>query len=271
MPLLTHRSRRLALAVIAGALTLAVVGAAFAGGARKPGAPAPVSTLRMLVGHYRSLTWTFERAAHLRRTASSFSDRRTRDRAYLRWLVDRWTRRAYVARARALGSLDRRFHVRLPQPPALRAALSKRVAYSKRLVLRLRRTDSGHSARSISSARGRSASETLRLWEARSAAAVLLVSRQGLPEPVVPDWLAGAFGCIHHYEGSWTSNTGNGYYGGLQMDLRFQSLYGRDYLKLYGTADRWPPAKQLEVAVRAYRAGRGFWPWPRTARACGLI
>jgi hypothetical protein len=265
---LTHRSRRFALAAIAVAVTLAVAGAAFAGGTRKQPAPPPrLTTLRMLVGHYRSLTWTFEKAARVRRTPSSFSDRRARDRAYLRWLIDEWTRRAYRARTRALVSLDRRFHVRLPRPPALRAALSRRVAYSKRLTLRLHHV----STRTVSSAGRRSPSETLRLWEARSAAAVLLVSRQGLPQPAVPTWLAGAFGCIHHYEGSWTSNTGNGYYGGLQMDLRFQALYGRDYLTQYGTADHWPPAKQLEVAVRAYRAGRGFWPWPRTARACGLI
>jgi hypothetical protein len=25
------------------------------------------------------------------------------------------------------------------------------------------------------------------------------------------------------------------------------------------------------VAERAYRSGRGFYPWPNTARACGLI
>jgi hypothetical protein len=25
------------------------------------------------------------------------------------------------------------------------------------------------------------------------------------------------------------------------------------------------------VAERAYRSGRGFYPWPNSARACGLI
>jgi hypothetical protein len=84
-------------------------------------------------------------------------------------------------------------------------------------------------------------------------------------------WLAQAFTCIHRYEAAWNANTGNGYYGGLQMDLSFQSLYGGRYLQRYGTADRWPVWAQLEVAARAYSAGRGFWPWPNTARACGLL
>ena len=77
--------------------------------------------------------------------------------------------------------------------------------------------------------------------------------------------------CIHGYEGRWTSNTGNGYYGGLQMDLSFMRTYGRDLLRRKGTADHWTPLEQIWVAERAYRSGRGFYPWPNTARACGLI
>lgn len=80
-----------------------------------------------------------------------------------------------------------------------------------------------------------------------------------------------AFSCIHHYEGAWDSNTGNGYYGGLQMDLDFQNSYGADFLARWGTADNWPIWAQIQAAVRAYRSGRGFGPWPNTARACGLL
>ena len=79
-----------------------------------------------------------------------------------------------------------------------------------------------------------------------------------------------AFLCIHHYEGAWTSNTGNGYYGGLQMDRRFMQRYGRGLLGRWGTADNWPAWAQLEVAARAHDSGRGFTPWPNTARSCGL-
>lgn len=77
--------------------------------------------------------------------------------------------------------------------------------------------------------------------------------------------------CIHRYEGPWNANTGNGYYGGLQMDYAFMSSYGGRYLSQYGTADHWTPAQQMEVAERARLSGRGYFPWPNTARACGLI
>jgi hypothetical protein len=87
-------------------------------------------------------------------------------------------------------------------------------------------------------------------------------------------WFSSAlakWNCIHRGEGAWSSNTGNGYYGGLQMDLQFQRSHGWDFLRLWGTADRWPLWAQLRAAERAYWAGRGFHPWPNTARACGLL
>lgn len=77
--------------------------------------------------------------------------------------------------------------------------------------------------------------------------------------------------CIHRFEGAWTSNSGNGYYGGLQMDLSFQRRYAPELLSRKGTADRWTPLEQMWVAERAHRSGRGFYPWPNTARYCGLI
>ena len=80
-----------------------------------------------------------------------------------------------------------------------------------------------------------------------------------------------AFACIHRYEGAWNAATGNGYYGGLQMDYDFMRAYGREYLSAFGTADRWPPSLQIAVAIRAYLSGRGFRPWPNTARRCGLL
>jgi hypothetical protein len=79
-----------------------------------------------------------------------------------------------------------------------------------------------------------------------------------------------AWRCIHRFEGSWT-DSGAPYYGGLQMDLGFQRRYGPYLLRKKGTANRWTPLEQMWVAERALRAGRGFYPWPNTARACGLI
>lgn len=80
----------------------------------------------------------------------------------------------------------------------------------------------------------------------------------------------GEFLCIHRLEGAWNSDTGNGYYGGLQMDLGFQRSYGGFLVKLKGTADRWTPLEQIWVAEKATRT-RGFGPWPNTAAYCGLI
>jgi hypothetical protein len=84
-----------------------------------------------------------------------------------------------------------------------------------------------------------------------------------------PAQLEDAFRCIHRHEGAWTSNTGNGYYGGLQMDMSFQRTYGPAFLAMWGKAHRWPAYVQISVAMRAY-ATRGFGPWPNTRRMCGV-
>lgn len=86
----------------------------------------------------------------------------------------------------------------------------------------------------------------------------------------VPPQIRAAFKCIHGGEGAWDDPNAP-YYGGLQMDIEFQQTYGPEFLRRWGTADRWPPAVQIHVAYRAYRSGRGFYPWPTTARNCGLI
>jgi len=83
--------------------------------------------------------------------------------------------------------------------------------------------------------------------------------------PRLSAWL-----CIHRYEGAW-NDPSPPYYGGLQMDIGFQQTYGWDLLRRKGTADHWSPFEQIWVAERAYRSGRGFYPWPNTARYCGLI
>ena len=256
-----------AVAIVAGVFGVARAAQAARSSDRSPS----LETLRGLVDHYRSVTWTFERAARVPRFPSTFTERRTEDRAYLRWAIDRWTQRAYVARGQALRSLRRRFGVALPQPPGLRARLAPTLSYNRRLAVRLWSIYPGHALRLVASARGPNARGLLRLWQERSAAAALAVSRHAERRARVSGWLVRALTCIHRYEAAWNANTGNGYYGGLQMDLPFQSHYGEAYLDRYGTADRWPVWAQLEVAARAYRSGRGFWPWPNTARVCGLL
>jgi hypothetical protein len=99
------------------------------------------------------------------------------------------------------------------------------------------------------------------LWRRRAA----IARRQARRPPHLSAWL-----CIHRYEASWT-DAGAPYWGGLQMDLGFQARYGGRLLRAKGTADRWLPLEQMWVAERAYSSGRGFYPWPNTARYCGLI
>jgi hypothetical protein len=82
--------------------------------------------------------------------------------------------------------------------------------------------------------------------------------------PHLSAWL-----CIHRYEGSWSDSAGP-YYGGLQMDYSFQSTYADWLLRRKGTADHWSPLEQIWTAERAART-RGYYPWPNSARLCGLI
>jgi hypothetical protein len=101
----------------------------------------------------------------------------------------------------------------------------------------------------------------LALWTHRAIQA----RRAAQHPPRLKDWL-----CIHHYEGAW-NDPNPPYYGGLQMDMSFMQAYGAALLPSKGTADHWTPLEQIWVAERAYRSGRGFYPWPNTARSCGLI
>jgi len=105
-----------------------------------------------------------------------------------------------------------------------------------------------------------------RLWERRAARAERLAKHP----PHRAQWL-----CIHRYERNpaqgWRTRTGNGFFGGLQMNIDFQRIYGPELLRRKGTADNWTAIEQMWVAERAHRSGRGFYPWPNTARYCGLI
>ena len=102
--------------------------------------------------------------------------------------------------------------------------------------------------------------QALKLWMERAHAARVRAQHP----PHLRQWL-----CIHHYEGSWT-DTGDPYWGGLQMDITFQRHYGSWLFQQKGTADHWTPLEQIWTAEKALRS-RGFYPWPNTARYCGLI
>lgn len=151
-----------------------------------------------------------------------------------------------------------------------RAHLSRaaRVAYFERSVAHDREAV-GRVARSLA---GRDNSERVELvrvarWHRaafRWHRDLLARARRALLPAHLSSWL-----CIHRFEGSWR-DAGAPYWGGLQMDLAFMAAYGRALLRAKGTADHWTPLEQMQVAEVAWRS-RGFWPWPNTARSCGLL
>lgn len=75
---------------------------------------------------------------------------------------------------------------------------------------------------------------------------------------------AEALARLRSCEGSYTSNTGNGYYGAYQYDLSTWANYGG-----YSNASLAPPAVQDEKAWLTYQA-RGWQPWPSCSRSQGL-
>ena len=105
-------------------------------------------------------------------------------------------------------------------------------------------------------------------WRWRTALTLARVARH---PPHLAAWL-----CIQTHETAapfpgWHTNSGNGYYGGLQFDRSFEQTYGARLYRLKGTADHWTPLEQIWTAEYALARGRGFSPWPLSARACGLL
>jgi hypothetical protein len=133
-----------------------------------------------------------------------------------------------------------------------------RTWHYQRLMSRARTPYTGSAARSRHRAYRRWVRD---LWHRRATTA----RRQAANPPHRAQWE-----CIHRYEGSW-SDPSAPYWGGLQMDWSFMATYGGELLRRKGTADNWTPIEQMWVAERAFRSGRGFGPWPNTARYCGLL
>jgi hypothetical protein len=124
-------------------------------------------------------------------------------------------------------------------------------------------------------------SHTIICWNARQALRKHALRMKRLKPiiapPLVPDGYPPHYKdwkCIMYYEawhhGKWRANTGNGFYGGLQMNMDFQRAYGASLLRTKGTADNWTPREQMWVAEKGLRARGGFNPWPNTGRYCGL-
>lgn len=103
----------------------------------------------------------------------------------------------------------------------------------------------------------------LRQWTARHRQAISLQRRWLWSRA----WYQAAM-CVHRGEGAWTSNTGNGFYGGMQFDYSTWLSNGGGRFAAY--AHLATPVEQLTVTYWTWQR-RGWYPWPNTARACGLI
>jgi uncharacterized protein YabE (DUF348 family) len=75
---------------------------------------------------------------------------------------------------------------------------------------------------------------------------------------------AGALARLRSCEGSYTSNTGNGYYGAYQYDIQTWGNYGG-----FANASLAPPSVQDEKVWQTYQR-RGWSPWPSCSRSQGL-
>jgi len=155
--------------------------------------------------------------------------------------------------------------ITVKQPEILgQIARYQRITWTWQRVMSARLTKSSATARRVRSAAYRRWVRDL--WRRRAIG----TRRVAQNPPHKSAWL-----CLYQYERhpglGWRTNTGNGFYGGLQMDWGFMRAYGARLLRTKGTADRWTALEQMWVGERALRAGRGFHPWPRSSRACGLI
>jgi hypothetical protein len=261
------------LSVLAAGAAAHGAGRAAASETRHTPEPPTPRELRQIADHYRTLTGTYQRVARVAPTPSAATYTRSVSRPYLQWTIDLWHARAEEARADALHEVERRAGVKLPEAPSLTAPIVRRIAYQRDLAWSLQRVYPGRQTAASDSFRTTRSADyrrwVLHLWQRRAADAALAVSTH-VPERAATAPLVAGFMCIHRYEGAWNANTGNGYYGGLQMDWSFMRRHGSDFLTRWGTADRWPAWAQIEAAARAHRSGRGFAPWPNTARYCGL-
>jgi hypothetical protein len=235
------------LCAIGGGIAALVVNGADAA-KRRTGATTATHGLVHRIDHYRRVTWRWQSTIGEPRTKSARSARRSPDPAYQRWVLRLWKHRAARVQHRAARWLVARTNEYRRTVSHWQRVMGKRTTAV--------RTLSSASAGSLSRRK-----RTMLAWKKRAARVV----REARTPPRLAAWR-----CIHRYEGSWRDR-GAPYYGGLQMDVSFQRHYGGYLLRTKGTADRWTPLEQIWVAERAYRSGRGFYPWPNTARACGLL
>ena len=105
--------------------------------------------------------------------------------------------------------------------------------------------------------------------ETRPSPGTTMSSTQATPRPQPRPRHYRAWLRIAHCEstGRWHINTGNGYYGGLQISpSTWRAFGGLRYARLPHRADK---VKQMRVAERILR-GQGWSAWPHCSRVAGM-
>jgi hypothetical protein len=150
-----------------------------------------------------------------------------------------------------------------PATAAPRVAVASQInpLVTRRLRTTARRWEAVMGRQHVRSTAALNTPRALRFWRRRARRVLSLA----VHPPHRRAWL-----CIHRYEASW-SDSGDPYWGGLQMDRGFMGTYAPRLLLRRGLADRWTVLEQMWVAERAHRSGRGYTPWLNTARLCGLL
>ncbi len=193
------------------------------------------------------------------------------DRAYLHWTIAAWDpprRRRPAGRGPCAPPQARRAAARAAGPAGPAA---KRLAYSRRLTL--------EPPPDLPGARDAHVRDGPRAHAKRHAPA--LAASGAPPRPSLVSRHAVRRAGSRLAEGRVPLHPP--LRGGLDVEHRqrllrrpadgrpFQSRYASDFVGRWGTADNWPAWAQLEAAARAHDSGRGFTPWPNTARFCGLL
>jgi hypothetical protein len=105
-------------------------------------------------------------------------------------------------------------------------------------------------------------------------ASMLAASANAQPWRPAASWLVQAQ-CIHRHEGSWTANTGNGYFGGMQfakttwLHLNGPALPAFAHPGNPAYPFAVPPREQLYMAWLLWRqSGRTWAAWGAVGAAC---
>lgn len=190
---------------------------------------------------YRKAAWRWQSLMGRRHTPSSFKASAIRSLAYAKWVRDLWQHRATSLHRTA----NRWMEVRIQD---LRASINR---WSKAMGVRPVRTQ-----RMLAS--GGLLHQFLLVRKAARK-----VSWQYRHPPHLQQFM-----CIHGHEGSWTDPNAP-YWGGIQFGFGEWRRFGYPYTgKLY--ANEASPLEQIWAGERYWRLS-GFYPWPQTARTCGLI